>query len=285
MARFLAHPITRLTAIAQRVAAGDMTALARVESRDEIGTLSNAFNSMTQQLGRLIRGLEARGRALETSAQVSHRLSTILDQQQLVAEVVEQVQQGFNYYHVHIYLVDDAGQTLAMAGGTGEAGRAMLAGRHRIPWGKGLVGRAAETRETVLVPDVSQEEGWLPNPLLPDTRSEIAVPIMAGERVLGVLDVQHNLVAGLGESDADLLGSIAGQAAVALQNTRLFAETQQRAEREARLNQISQRIQSTTTVESALQIAVRELGQALGAHETSVRLHSAAQPGNGHKAE
>jgi GAF domain-containing protein len=99
---------------------------------------------------------------------------------------------------------------------------------------------------------------------------------MAGERVLGVLDVQHNLVAGLGESDADLLGSIAGQTAVALQNTRLFAETQQRAEYEARLNQISQRIQSTTTVESALQIAVREVGQALGAPHTQVKLETAA---------
>jgi GAF domain-containing protein len=93
-----------------------------------------------------------------------------------------------------------------------------------------------------------------------------------GERVLGVLDVQHNVTGGLGESDADLLQSIAGQVAVALQNTRLFAEAHQRAEYQMLVNLITQRTQSTTTVEDALQVAVRELGWAIEAQETSVRL-------------
>jgi GAF domain-containing protein len=159
-----------------------------------------------------------------------------------------------------------------MAGGTGAAGREMLARGHKIPRGKGLVGRAAETKAMVLVPDVAQEESWLPNPLLPDTRSEIAVPIIAGERVLGVLDVQHNLSGGLGESDADLLESIAGQVAVALQNIRMFTETQQKAEYEARLNVINQNIQRAASLESLLQVAARELGGALGAQRVSVQL-------------
>jgi len=193
-----------------------------------------------------------------------------------VADVVDQVQKAFNYYHAHIYLVDDAGQALVMAGGTGEAGRAMLAGGHKIPWGKGLVGRAAETRETILVPDVSQADGWLPNPLLPDTRSEVAVPIADGERVLGVLDVQHDVTGGLGEADADLLESIAGQVAVALQNTRLFVETRQRAEYEARLNLINQNIQRAASMESLLQVAARELGGALGARRVAVQLAPSA---------
>ncbi len=275
--RGIANPLSDLAATTQRIAAGKLTArVERITSRDEIGVLATSFNAMADRVSSLLTGLEERSRALETSARVSRRLSTILNQEQLVTEVVTQVQGAFGYYHAHIYLLDATGEYLVMAGGTGEAGRAMLAGGHKIPWGKGLVGRAAETRETVLVPDVSQEEGWLPNPLLPDTRAEIAVPIVAGERVLGVLDVQHNLAGGLDQSDADLLSSIAGQAAVALQNTRLFAQTQQRAEYEARLNQISQRIQSTTTVESALQIAVREVGQALGAPHTQVKLETAA---------
>jgi GAF domain-containing protein len=216
---------------------------------------------------------------------VSRRLSTILDQKQLVAEVVGQVQQALNYYHADIYLADEASGDLVMAGGTGEAGRAMLASGHKLPRGKGLAGRAAEAKSAVLVPDVSQDEGWLPNALLPDTRSEIAVPIAAGEQVLGVLDVQHNVIGGLGQADADLLQSIASQVAVALQNTRLFAAAQQKAEREARLNLIAQRIQSTTTVEDALKVAVREVGQALGAPETSVRLSHVPGTGNGRSTE
>ena len=108
---------------------------------------------------------------------------------------------------------------------------------------------------------------------------------MLGERVLGVLDVQHDVAGGLGESDADLLQSVAGQVAIALQNTRLFAETQRKAAREARLNLITQRIQSATTVENALQIAVREVGQALEAQHTQVKLETAAaKKANGREA-
>jgi GAF domain-containing protein len=159
-----------------------------------------------------------------------------------------------------------------MAGGTGEAGRIMLSSGHRIPQGKGLTGRAAAIKSVVLVPDVSQEKDWLPNPLLPETKSEVAVPIVMGERVLGVLDVQHDVAGGLGEADAGLLQSIAGQVAIALQNIHLFAEAQRRAEHQTLVNLIVQRIQSTTTVEDALQVAVRELGRAVEARETSVRL-------------
>jgi GAF domain-containing protein/HAMP domain-containing protein len=271
--RSITNPLSSLAETSKQIAAGDLTARAQhIASGDEIGLLATNFNVMADRVTGLLKGLEERSRALETSAQVSRRLSTILDQGHLVAAVVEQVQQAFGYYHAHIYLIDEASGDLAMAGGTGEAGREMLARGHKIPRGKGLVGRAAETQAVVLVPDVSHEEGWLPNPLLPDTRSEIAVPILAGERVLGVLDVQQNVSGGLSETDADLLESIAGQVAVALHNTRLFAETRRKAEYEARLNLINQNVQRATSLESLLQVAARELGGALGAQRVSIQL-------------
>lgn len=167
-----------------------------------------------------------RTKALTTSTEISRRLSTILDQNNLVKEVVEQLQKAFNYYHAHIYLIDAASGDLIMVGGTGEAGRAMLSKGHRVSKGKGLVGRAAESKEIILVPDTSKEPDWLPNPLLPETKSEIAVPILTGERVLGVLDVQNNVVASLGRQDADLISSIASQVAVALQNSSLYARAE-----------------------------------------------------------
>jgi GAF domain-containing protein len=208
-------------------------------------------------------------------------LVTILDVDRLLREVVTTIQNSFSYYHVHIYLLDETGENLRIVGGTGEAGQEMLANDHQIVIGKGLVGRAGQTASTILVPDVSQEAGWLPNPLLPDTKAEVAIPILIGQQVLGVLDVQHNISGGLGQADVDLLQSIANQVAVALRNASMYEEAQTRAAQETLVNEINQKILSTTTMTEALQVAVRELGRASGVSGARVQLKSGDQAQNG----
>ncbi|MFW6182259.1 MAG: HAMP domain-containing protein [Chloroflexota bacterium] len=272
------RPIQQLTRGASRLAGGDMQARVHVEGEDELGQLAQAFNNMADELRGYYQELEERvaerTRALHTSLDVSRRLSTILNRTELTHAVVEQIREAFDYYHVHIYLLDDNRQHLLMVGGTGEAGQVMLARGHRLEVGQGLVGGAAQHNEVRLVPDVSQDPNWLPNPLLPHTKAEIAVPIAFGREVQGVLDVQHDEVDGLDDNDANLLQVIAAQVAVALQNARLLEEAEARAERAAQVNAINQRIQNATSVESVLQIAAQELGRALGVPRAHVELRA-----------
>jgi putative methionine-R-sulfoxide reductase with GAF domain len=247
--------------------------------------LNQAFTRLSSANAELARSgqdleqrVEERTRMLATSVEISRRLSTILDVNELVRSVVDELQQSFNYYHVHIYLFDERRDNLVMTGGTGDIGRAMLARGHQIARGKGLVGRAAETNAHVLVRDTYQDPNWLPNPLLPDTRSELAVPIAIGDRVLGVLDVQQNTVGGIRQDDVNLVQSIANQVAIAVQNARAYAQVRTQAEREAVITSINQKIQRATSIDTVLQIAVNELGKALDAQRTSVELRSSAAP-------
>jgi GAF domain-containing protein len=119
--------------------------------------------------------------------------------------------------------------------------------------------------------------------LLPNTRSEIATPIMLGDEVLGVLDVQQDVRGGLTRADAELLQSIANQVAIALRNAELYEHAQKAAEREAVVNVINQRIQQAASLDGVLQTAAEEIGRALGARETTIQLDAgmaAAEPGS-----
>ena len=198
-----------------------------VERRAELDATNQELRQLSTSLEERVAN---RTQALATSATVSQQLSNILDQEELIHAIVTQIQEAFQYYHVQIYLFDEPKDNLVMVGGTGIAGLTMLAQNHEIAAGQGLVGQAATTNKPVLVPDVSQDPQWLANPLLPDTRSEVAVPIALAQKVLGVLDVQHHTAHSLDEVDVDLLRSLSNQIAIALQNAEQYESLQKRTQ-------------------------------------------------------
>ncbi|HSD85616.1 MAG TPA: ATP-binding protein, partial [Anaerolineae bacterium] len=167
-----------------------------------------------------------RASELETVAEVSATTATLLDPDRLLQAVVDLTKERFGLYHVHIYLADAAWPTLLLAAGAGEVGRQMVAEEHAIAADaeRSLVARAARERQAVIVNDVRRELDFLPNPLLPNTRAEMAVPMIVGDKVLGVFDVQSAQPGGFGQEEASIYSTLAAQVGVALQNARLYVE-------------------------------------------------------------
>lgn len=161
-------------------------------------------------------------RLLSAASEISGRINAILDPDELLNAVIPMLKEGFGFYYVHVYTLDPEQRMLYLRAGYGVPGREMLARGHRIPVDadQSLVAQAARTHKPVTVNDVTTTPAFLPNSLLPDTRSELALPMIVGEDVLGVFDVQHNRVDAFTQVYQDVLFALSGQIATALQNAR-----------------------------------------------------------------
>lgn len=161
---------------------------------------------------------------LETVAQVTADVSTNLNLSELLNSVVELSKQRFGLYHSHIYLIDEHMQYLTLTAGAGEAGKSMMARGHRISYNHphSLVARAARTRSAIISNDVTKEPDFLPNPFLPETQSEMAVPMLIGNALVGVLDVQASVTNRFDEHDMQIKTMLGAQIAVAIQNANMY---------------------------------------------------------------
>ena len=146
----------------------------------------------------------------------------------LLREAVELIRERFDLYYTQIYLADPSGRTLILRAGTGEAGAELLRRDHRLTIASGsLNGRAAAEKHAIIVVDTQQNANFLPNPLLPNTRSEMAVPLTFGDKIVGVLDMQSEHPGALNDANLPAFEALAGQLAVAIQNAGLFTEIEE----------------------------------------------------------
>jgi len=230
------RPLEKLTKAAEAIQKGDLNHQVTITDLDEIGRLGQTFNAMTSQLRELFGQLEQRvadrTKALSSVAEVSTAASTILETNKLLQQVVDLAKERFNLYHAHIYLLNEAEDTLVLASGAGEPGRQMVAEGRSIPLDReqSLVARAAREKRGVTVNDVTQAPDFLPNPLLPDTHSELAVPMMIGEQVIGVFDVQSEVIGRFTDADIAVQTTLASQIASAVQNARLYTRAETAAQ-------------------------------------------------------
>ncbi len=184
--------------------------------------------------------LERRANELAVVAEVSATAATVLDIDQLLQTVADLTKERFNLYHAHVYLFDAEHNNLVLAAGAGEIGQIMKAEGRRINASspRSLVAQAARTRQAVVVNDVFDDDNFLPNPLLPETRSEMAVPMIVGDQLIGVLDVQSDEVGRFDDEEVRIKTALANQIAVAVQNARLYQQQVQTAEQARKLDRL-----------------------------------------------
>ena len=228
LSRAMVRPLQALAEAAQGIGAGQLNVTLPKASDDEIGQLSKSFSQMVTRLRGTLGTLQARTNDLSLAVELGHELTQVGDLEQTLANAVERIRDRFQLYYAQIYLVDPVRQSLILRTGTGEAGRRLVERGHRLVIGPGSInGTAAANQEAVVVTDTMSDSGHRVNPLLPETRSELAVPLIAQGELIGVLDLQSEKAGGLSEDNIPGFIALAAQLAVAIQNASLFSKTQQ----------------------------------------------------------
>jgi HAMP domain-containing protein len=237
LGQYLAGPIIRLTAVTERVAAGDFEIQAKVESKDEIGLLATAFNQMTTQLGKLVGSLESqvteRTVDLALSMEVGQRASAIRNVDELIPTIVDFIQDQFDLYYVQILWVDDTGETLAQKAAASKSGAQALSYANIPINPQSVIGQAAATGEPVVVPDAHQHPLFVHDPALIYTRSSLTIPLLVENKVIAVLDMQSVDRYHFTSDNLTVYQAMATQVAVSIDSAEQWAlaqKSQRRAE-------------------------------------------------------
>ena len=236
--RAIIQPVRELVGVVQRVTLRDFSPVTPLKQQDEIGNLSRSIALMTEWLRESYESLEdhvaERTQELErqkgqiqAAAEIARDVTSSHDLDELLNRSVELINQRFGFYHAGIFLLDAANEYAELHAATGPTSQEMLSLHHKLKVGEtGIVGYVAETGQPRVALDVGEDAVHFQNPLLPETRSEIALPLKVGDLVIGILDVQSQQPSAFKDDDINVLQILADLLAVAIDNTRLYQEVQ-----------------------------------------------------------
>jgi GAF domain-containing protein/HAMP domain-containing protein len=242
--QIITRPLKRLTETVEQIAAGNLSSRASVETGDESGLLARSFNSMADRLTETLQGLEdriaertselealsqnsiRRATLFESIARISRIISSTRSIDRLLPQITETISSQLGYYHVGIFLVDVHREYAVLVAANSEGGQVMLARNHRLRVGEtGLVGYVTQSGSPRTALDVGQDAIYFNNPDLPETHSEIALPLRSGSEIIGALDVQSKLTNAFTDEDVNILSTLADQVSIAIQNARSFQQS------------------------------------------------------------
>lgn len=220
--------------------------------------------------------LSRRAMQLEIGSQVARQMTSILDIDRLLKLVAKSIRRSFGYDHVQIFLVDEKQKLAILREVSGPAAAAIEEAGVRLRIGEeGIVGHVAYTGQPVLSNDVEQEDRYLLLDFVPDTRSELALPLQVGDRILGVLDLQSNAAGAFDEQDVQALQLLGDQIAIAIENARLFQETDQRFQAMSALHETSLDIVAQLDSRRVLRAILRRAAELLSAQGASLAVYDA----------
>jgi len=250
----ITKPIKKLVIAAEKFGMGEWEVDLPTQRTDEIGVLALAFSTMSTQLKGLVNELEQRvanrtkelqrrAAQLQTTVEVGHAVAEQRDTDNLLSFITELISSRFGYYHVGIFLLDTANEFAVLKAANSLGGKIMLSRQHKLAVGKqGIVGFVSATGEPRIALDVDTDAEFFNNPDLPETRSEMALPLIASGKVLGALDIQSTLESAFDVDDIPILGALSDLIAVAIENAQLFSENKSALEASRRAyRQLTQR--------------------------------------------
>lgn len=202
-----------------------------IDEHFKLITSENNNGELKDQISLQRESLEKRVFQLRTASEITQTTSTIFETQVLIQRVADLVKERFDLYYVGIFIIDEAREYAVLRYGTGDAGRRMMAAKHKLAvGGYSMIGWATQTRKSRIALDVGEEAVHFDNPLLPETRSELALPIVSASTVHGAITVQSREVNAFDENDVIILQSVADSLAISLENAATFQKNQKALE-------------------------------------------------------
>jgi GAF domain-containing protein len=233
--RLIMQPVANVSVEVNEISSSqDFSRRLPVRSQDEMGSLNEGINHLLELLQKQqvewghTQDLQRRITQLRTAAEISRLIGAIQEPQSLLRQVADLIRERFNLYYVGVFLLDDREEYAILKAGTGEAGQKMLASGHKlIVGGDSNIGWATANRKAHLALDTGQEAVNFKNPWLPLTRSELALPILSGQELIGAITIQSVEPEAFDQDDITVLQGIADSLSIALHNAKLFTQLQE----------------------------------------------------------
>jgi len=238
-ANYLTRPIIEIRDAARRISKGELTfRITKIPHTRELAELASDLNAMTTNLSSLINTLEQRvaertaeisrkADQLRAASYIARQTAEVQDVASLLNTVVKLVTDQFGFYHTGIFLINETGSEVILQAASSEGGQRMVESGYSVSVGTpGIVGYVAAQKEPSIALDVGVDAVFFNNPDLPMTRSEIALPLLVRNKILGILDIQSDKPQAFTMEDIDVLETLADQVAVSIDNARLLDESQ-----------------------------------------------------------